>query len=187
MRVLQSDNGRELCNAVIISMKELWPELHIVHGKPRNSQSQGSVERANQDVENMIFTWMADHASTRWSQSLRFVQFMKNRSFHADIQRSLYEAMFGCHPKVGLDLPEVVLKTLRTEEELKEAFESTQRTSANPDDLTLDDYSGTRTSRRIVDHCTSMHFVWDRCYAIARSKVCSLSQKGHLSQEEGVA
>ena len=67
---------------------------------------------------------------------------MKNRSFHAGIQRSPYEAMFGCPPQVGLDafpLPEVVLKTLRTEEGLKEAFKSTQRTSANPDDLTLDD------------------------------------------------
>ena len=126
--VLQSDNGREFCNAVINSLQEMWPELHIVHGKPRHSQSQGSVERANQDIENMIFTWMSDHGSTKWSAAIRFVRFMKNRSFHAGIKRSPYEAVFGCHPKVGLDvlaLPEVVLKTLRTEEELEKVCQPT--------------------------------------------------------------
>ncbi|KAF0722346.1 KRAB-A domain-containing protein 2-like [Aphis craccivora] len=34
----------------------MWEELKIVHDKPRHSQSQGSVERANQDVENMLAT-----------------------------------------------------------------------------------------------------------------------------------
>jgi len=33
-------------------------DLKIVHGKPRHSQSQGSVERANQDIENMLATWL---------------------------------------------------------------------------------------------------------------------------------
>ncbi|XP_071055094.1 KRAB-A domain-containing protein 2-like [Onthophagus taurus] len=56
--VLQSDNGREFCNRIIEELKSLWPELKLVHGKPRHSQSQGSVERANQDVENMLTTWM---------------------------------------------------------------------------------------------------------------------------------
>jgi len=32
-------------------------EFKIVHGKPpRHSQIQGSIERANQDVENMLGT-----------------------------------------------------------------------------------------------------------------------------------
>ena len=37
--VLQSDNGREFCNKIINSLKEMWPELTIIHGKPRHSQS----------------------------------------------------------------------------------------------------------------------------------------------------
>jgi len=44
---LQSDNGREFFNELINSLREMWPDLNIVHGKPRHSQSQGSVERAN--------------------------------------------------------------------------------------------------------------------------------------------
>ena len=45
--ILQSNNGREFANNVVSSLKEYWPTLKIVHGKPRHIQSQGSVERAN--------------------------------------------------------------------------------------------------------------------------------------------
>jgi IS30 family transposase len=48
--ILHSDNGREFVNSVIAELTTLWPELKIVHGKPRHSQSQDSVERANQDI-----------------------------------------------------------------------------------------------------------------------------------------
>ena len=56
---------------MIESLKQMWPGLNIqvVHGKPRHSQSQGSVERANQDIENMVFTIMSDHNSTAWSSA----------------------------------------------------------------------------------------------------------------------
>ena len=47
--ILQSDNGSEF-TAQIISDLKLWPELVIVHGKPRQPQSQGSVERVNYDI-----------------------------------------------------------------------------------------------------------------------------------------
>ena len=32
----------------------MWPGSKLFHGKPRHSQSQGSVERANKDVEAML-------------------------------------------------------------------------------------------------------------------------------------
>jgi len=32
----------------------MWPELKIIHGTPRHSQSQGSVEWANEDIENIL-------------------------------------------------------------------------------------------------------------------------------------
>lgn len=46
----------------------MWPEHKIIHGKPRHSQSQGSVERGNQDVENMLITWMQTEKNSHWSQ-----------------------------------------------------------------------------------------------------------------------
>ena len=51
--ILQSDNGSEFTAHVIQELKELWPELIMVHGKPRHPQSQGSVERANSDIKDM--------------------------------------------------------------------------------------------------------------------------------------
>ena len=42
-----SDNGREFVASVIKKLCSMWDGLKIFHGKPRHSQSQGSVERAN--------------------------------------------------------------------------------------------------------------------------------------------
>ena len=77
--VLQSDNGREFSNSVIEELKDMWDGLKIVHGKPRHSQSQGSVERANRDIEDMLSTWM-----------------------DSNLKCSPHEAMFGQPMKVGL-------------------------------------------------------------------------------------
>lgn len=50
-KTLQSDNGLEFVSEVIRELTtNLWPDLLIVHGKPRHPQSQGSVERGNGDV-----------------------------------------------------------------------------------------------------------------------------------------
>ncbi|KFD62037.1 LOW QUALITY PROTEIN: hypothetical protein M514_09389 [Trichuris suis] len=127
--ILQSDDGREFANKVVTSLKQHWPSLKIVHGKPRHSQSQGSVERANQDIENMLCTWTQDKKTDRWSDGLRFVQLTKNRAFHTGIKRTPYEALFGCKAKVGLatsSLPQDVLQDIQTEEELEEIIESVQ-------------------------------------------------------------
>jgi len=56
---------------------------------------------------------------------------MNNRSFHAGIKMSPYGALFGCHAKLDLDelsLPDAVLKTLRTGEDLERVV----RTSEEP-------------------------------------------------------
>ena len=93
------------------------------HGKPRHSQSQGSVEHANQDVENMIAVWMADNNNNHWSEGLPFVQLSKNLAYHDGIKISPYEAMFGVPPRRGLVsscIPRAELDNLETEEDLEE-------------------------------------------------------------------
>jgi hypothetical protein len=110
---LQTDNGREFVNSVINEINELWSEYIIVHGRPRHPESQGSIERSNQNVENMLRAWMKDNKSKKWSVGLKFVQFQKNSSYHRIIGRSPYKALFGCELKVGLmtsNLPQEVLK-----------------------------------------------------------------------------
>lgn len=49
-KLLQSDNGREFVNSIISALINQWPQCKKIQGKPRHSQSQGSVERANRDV-----------------------------------------------------------------------------------------------------------------------------------------
>ncbi|KAL4083365.1 hypothetical protein QTP88_028689 [Uroleucon formosanum] len=51
--ILHSDNGREFVNKIVTSVCKMLPQVKIVHGKARHSQSQGSVERANQDIESI--------------------------------------------------------------------------------------------------------------------------------------
>jgi transposase InsO family protein len=58
---LHSDNGREFSNRVISELCAMWKDVKIVHGKPRHSQTQGSVEKANQDIQNMLTAWMQDN------------------------------------------------------------------------------------------------------------------------------
>ncbi|XP_023212590.1 KRAB-A domain-containing protein 2-like, partial [Centruroides sculpturatus] len=125
--ILQSDNEREFVNRIICEMTSLWPELKLVHGKPRHSQSQGSVERANQDVENMISCWLKDNHSTKWSEGLRYVQFVKNRAYHSGIKQLPYKAMFGVKPRVGLSttsLPPEIIKDIQDEDDVQKLIET---------------------------------------------------------------
>ncbi|XP_029162592.1 KRAB-A domain-containing protein 2-like [Nylanderia fulva] len=74
--ILQSDNGREFVAAVIHELVSIWPHCRIVHGRPRHPQSQGSVERSNADVENMLRAWMIDNDSINWGRGCHEVQVM---------------------------------------------------------------------------------------------------------------
>lgn len=71
--ILQSDNGREFVNHIIHKMVAKWPSCKIINC-PRHPQSQESVERSNQDVENMLKAWLKDNNSTNWSLGCYFVQ-----------------------------------------------------------------------------------------------------------------
>jgi len=66
--ILQSDNGREFANKIIQNLADMWPGMKLVRGKPRHSQSQGSVERSNQEVRDMVVAWMSykQHENLVW-------------------------------------------------------------------------------------------------------------------------
>ena len=89
-------------NSVITELSAMWDGLKIVHGKARHSQSQGSVERTNRNMEDMLMTWLQSNSATHLGDGLRFIQVMKNRTYHEGIKCSSYEAMLGQTMKVGL-------------------------------------------------------------------------------------
>jgi IS30 family transposase len=76
--ILQSDNGREFRAAVIEELQIMWPELKLVHGRPRHPQSQGSVERSNGEVKKLLGTWIRQNKSLKWSIGIKFVQLQYN-------------------------------------------------------------------------------------------------------------
>lgn len=137
----------------------MWPELKLVHGKPRHSQRQGSVERANQDVQNMMMKWMQINKSTHWAESLRFIQFMKNRSFHQGIQQSPYETMFGCKAKVGLstsNLPIEVIDNLVTDEDLENVEQEIDDAEIQPVSPQTNQLQWRRRHRKVQISCLTM-------------------------------
>ncbi|KAJ8932209.1 hypothetical protein NQ318_005159 [Aromia moschata] len=120
--ILQSDHGREFTAEVIKEIVSLWPQCNIVHRRPRHPQSQGSVERSNQDVEQMLRIWMEENNSARWSVGCYFVQWQINTSFHRIIGRSPYKSQYGADPKIGLgstNLPSKLIDKILTEEDLE--------------------------------------------------------------------
>ena len=104
----------------------MWPGMKLVRGQPRYPQSQGSVERANGDIKDMLKAWLADNPIADWTMGIHFVQFQKNTALHAGIKRAPYEALFCGKPKVGLTsstLPQEVIDKLQTEEDLRRIFQ----------------------------------------------------------------
>ncbi|XP_015375270.1 PREDICTED: uncharacterized protein LOC107169859 [Diuraphis noxia] len=102
-------------------------DVKIVHGKPRHSQSQGSVERANRDIEAILAAWMTDNNSKDWPTALKFIQFQKNRALNSGIGRSPYKAMFGCPAKIGLaskNIPYDEISKLKSEEGVENIFKN---------------------------------------------------------------
>ena len=81
--ILQSDNGREFRNQIVTGLKTIWPKIKIIHGKPRRPQRQGSVERCNGDVQNILGSWMRENVSTKWALALPIVANIKNRKYHS--------------------------------------------------------------------------------------------------------
>lgn len=97
----------------------------MAHGLPRKSSTNGkiyhnllcimiiilgSVERANQCVENIIITFQSEHGTTDWAGHLGHFQLMKNNRYslikyfqygfnkfrlHKGIGKTPYEAVFG--------------------------------------------------------------------------------------------
>src|SRR4051794_15545243 len=141
--ILNSDNGREFSNAVIRELASKWEGCKLVHGKPRHSQTQGSVERCNQDVENILRCYLKDNNTNQWVAALPTlpkVQWMKNSRLHTGtslaksinsinhflgIGRCPYEAMFGVKPRLGLspfNLPDDVVAGMEIEEQLEDVL-----------------------------------------------------------------
>ena len=119
----------------------MWPDCKPVHGKPRHSQSQGSIDRANRVVEGMLACWMRENSSTNWSDGLRFVQCRKNNRIHSDIKQCLVrEDTTTCVAQI---YPDELCQRLETEEQLAESLNlgssAEESEGEEPEDTAIED------------------------------------------------
>ena len=95
--ILQCDNGLEFSQLEPL-LKKHWPQSKFITSRPRHPQSQGSVERANGDVMNIMKCWLHDNGDNDWKKYLKFVQLQKNSAYNRTIKCSPYKAVFGTEP-----------------------------------------------------------------------------------------
>ena len=102
-QILQCDNGMEFSGIQSGILDKYWPNCKMTHSRPRHPQSQGSIERANGDVMNILRGWLNSSSSSSWVEGLKFVQLQKNNSFNRTINCSPFKAVFGREMPVPFD------------------------------------------------------------------------------------
>ena len=103
-------------------MKKLWPAYRMVRGSPRQSSTNGGVERLNRTIEHKLGHWMRANNTTRWSIGCKIVTWRYNTQIHTTIgKKSPYHITFGQIPRCGisnLPLSTELLENFATEEQL---------------------------------------------------------------------
>lgn len=114
---------------------------------------------------------MQQEKFNNWSESLGFVQFMKNRALHPGIKRSFYTAIFGQPARIGLTssiLARDVIQNINTEEDLEKILEENtsvqQQINAeanSSENVTLDESS---SENNILNQNLTHNNLFDRKY-----------------------
>ncbi|CAF4061215.1 unnamed protein product [Rotaria sordida] len=102
-RILHSDNGREFVASVIYELKELFPDMIFIRGRPRHPQSQGCIERANGVLCDALGKWMTINNSSHWSDGLLPVVYGINTRLSVVTKTTPYQVMFGQAPRSDSD------------------------------------------------------------------------------------
>ena len=76
--------------------------MKSIHGKPRHPETQGSVERDNQDIKKHLTVMMLENnRDTNWVKYISLVQYRKNTNYHSIIGMSPlspFQAVFNRKP-----------------------------------------------------------------------------------------
>ncbi|RGB40611.1 hypothetical protein C1646_663765 [Rhizophagus diaphanus] len=80
----------------------MWPTVKIINGRPRHSQSQGLVERANGILQQKLGKWRENTGRTDWSFGLKFVISVMNNSWCRSHKKTPY------HMNSYMDIPDTI-------------------------------------------------------------------------------
>jgi hypothetical protein len=94
---------------VVTSLEQIFPDTIMIHGRVRGSTTQGSVERANRDVQRYLWQACLQHGEShpqddgKWFIHLRDVnQLMNGKSMRSRGDHSPFEIMFNRAPSQRL-------------------------------------------------------------------------------------
>ena len=96
-KILQSDNGKEFRGKAFVNyFARFWPDVKLIKSSPYCPNSQGSVERANAQVKDMILACIHQRdLGCDLKNILLHIQYAKNNSYNRTIKCTPYKAMFG--------------------------------------------------------------------------------------------
>ncbi|XP_068204572.1 KRAB-A domain-containing protein 2-like [Palaemon carinicauda] len=120
---MQSQPDGKYC--FIFNYQDHLTKMICLRALQTKTAEEGSVERANRDVEAILACWMKDNNTTQWSNGLRFVQWQTNTRFHSVIGRTPYEATYGEKAHLGIsavNIPEKIMEGMETEEQRADAL-----------------------------------------------------------------
>ena len=156
--IIHTDNGKEFAslangakhihisdsdtNELIGHIRDMWPGAIMVKGRPRHSESQGSIERSNRLVQVRIGAWMRANGSKAWSIALPFIQWGINTDWHSGTRARPYELRFGQRAQCGLSSAPLTPKmqnSLRTEQDLLDNLPQAKRVLLTNDDVFVSD------------------------------------------------
>ena len=91
-KILQSDNGLEFKNKLMVSTVNSWDgECKLVYGRLRHLQPQGLVEKANGTMEIMIASYMEQYKTEEWTKLLPIIMYNLNTSKSSSTKFMPYE------------------------------------------------------------------------------------------------
>ena len=108
--VLQTDNGTEFVGEQMVEMADRWG-IEMRHGEPYKSSTQGSVEKFNSTVRNLIHQHQVNWKVKRYIDHLPFLIYSYNTTVHSATGYTPFQVFRKKDEKFGLDA--VVQKAIR--------------------------------------------------------------------------
>lgn len=93
--VLQSLNGREFVQQVIVEINKLYPQCRQLH-------SEMPDIREPDMILSQLYAMMKRFNSNSWSKLLRILQFELNSAYQNDLNGSAFERTYNKSPSMGL-------------------------------------------------------------------------------------
>ena len=100
--ILQSDNGGEFIGEEMVELSKRY-DMEVRHSLPYHSSTQGSIEKFNSTVRNMIHQYQVDWKTKRYIDQLPFLMYSYNTTVHSTNKFTPFQVFRKKDEKFKLD------------------------------------------------------------------------------------